>query len=85
MKNFQIFLLIYQTIVDNIKVMGRTNYFNLAEQIYKADPNLTDDEFGHIFSEIVTVKNQPTSQTISTWKSKLRKKGIPIPDERRRK
>jgi hypothetical protein len=63
--------------------MGRVNYINLVEQIYRANPNIEDEALGLNLWHIAGY--EPSLGTIQVWKTRLRKRGIDIPDRRKKK
>ena len=64
------------------KLMGRTNYIHLIEQLYRTNPNVEDET---IILILRLIGNYEISQgTIQVWKTKMRKKRIAIPDRRKK-
>ena len=63
--------------------MGRINYINLVEQIYRANPMIADDTIIGVIHWIFGEK--PSRGTVQVWKTKMRKKRIAIPDRRKKK
>lgn len=64
------------------KLMGRTNYIHLIEQLYRANPKVEDKTITLILQ---LIGNYEISQgTIQVWKTKMRKKRIAIPDRRKK-
>lgn len=63
--------------------MENKNPIDFVRLLYEFRPNLTDWTViiivGMVFFTI------PSSKTLSVWKSRLRKRGIFIPDRRKRK
>jgi len=72
----------------------RANRINLVEAIYKARHDISDYavrtivgivEAGWIPEDVIAFASMPSEKTLSVWKASLRKKGVQIPDKRRRK
>ena len=63
--------------------MGRRNYYEYVKLIYMMNEDISDQCL------YLTLYNwtgySPSANTLKTWKSRLRKEGIPIPDDRRKK
>jgi len=63
--------------------MSRPNYIDFVEHLYRFNPNFTDIQ---IMGMLSYAYNQWTGGvSISVWKAKLRKKGLKIPDLRKKK
>ena len=61
----------------------RENRINLVEAVYKANPNATDETVRHVVDWVF--EKMPSNKTVSVWKARLRKKGVDIPDRRKKK
>jgi len=62
---------------------GRKNYINLVEELYRINLQATDETI--ILIVYLVVGHKPSRGTIQVWKARLRKRGVPIPDRRRKK
>ena len=62
--------------------MSRVSYADLVEQVYRLNPNATDD---HVSNMVVLNGGRlPVKKTLDYWKTLCRKRGVDIPDQRRR-
>jgi hypothetical protein len=62
--------------------MSRTDYSNLVEQLYRIDPNMPDVSVRNII--MLASGHHPSDKTLAYWKTICRKRGVAIPDRRRK-
>ena len=63
--------------------MSRQNHIAFVEHLYRFYPNFSDSQIlcmvNIAFNETNTTKN-----TLSVWKARLRKRGLDLPDKRKK-